>query len=164
MDAKVSVITLGVRDLDQTYGFYAGRLGWEPVQYVPEEVVFFQVNHGLLLAFFRADQLAAEAGAMGPADTAPLTLAHNVDSAAAVDALLAEAAAAGGMIVAPGTQMSWGGYSGYFADPEGFRWEVCWNPGLSVDSVGQVRLSAPEPSDQLPAPVTQVLERPLSEA
>ena len=151
MDAKVSVITLGVRDLDQTYGFYAGRLGWKPVQYVPEEVVFFQINHGLLLAFFRADQLAAEAGAVGPAETAPVTLAHNVGSAREVDAVLAEAAAAGGMIVAPGTQMSWGGYSGYFADPEGFRWEVCWNPGLTVDADGTVRLAAPEPPVDLPS-------------
>ncbi|MCC9145581.1 MULTISPECIES: VOC family protein [unclassified Arthrobacter] len=141
MNPSVSVVTVGVRDLEVTYAFYVSRLGWEPVQYEPDEVVFFQINHGLLLAFFRADHLAAEAGPVGELHNAPLTLGHNVDSAAEVDAVLASSAAAGGLITAPGTQMSWGGYSGYFTDPDGLRWEVCFNPGLSVDADGKVTLT-----------------------
>nr|WP_231713217.1 VOC family protein [Arthrobacter sp. zg-Y769] len=142
VNPHVSVVTVGVRDLEVTYAFYVSRLGWESVQYVHDEVIFFQINHGLLLAFFRADHLAAEAGAAGELHNAPVTLGHNVDSAAEVDAVLANAAGAGGIITAPGTQMSWGGYSGYFTDPDGLRWEVCFNPGLSVDDAGRVTLAA----------------------
>nr|WP_231703628.1 VOC family protein [Arthrobacter sp. zg-Y179] len=141
VNPHVSVVTVGVRDLEVTYAFYVSRLGWETVQYVPDEVIFFQINHGLLLAFFRADHLAAEAGAAGELHNAPVTLGHNVDSAAEVDAVLANAAGAGGVITAPGTQMSWGGYSGYFTDPDGLRWEVCFNPGLRVDDAGRVTLA-----------------------
>ena len=141
---QLSVVTLGVRDVEVTYAFY-GRLGWDPLQYVAGEVVFFQVGHGVLLSFFRSDHLAAESGATGAASLAPVTLAHNVDSPNDVDVILHEAAAAGGSIAAPGTQMSWGGYSGYFTDPDGFRWEVCHNPGLSVGADGKVTLTVLEP-------------------
>ncbi|KAD3720598.1 VOC family protein [Arthrobacter yangruifuii] len=145
MNPHVSVVTVGVRDLEVTYAFYVSRLGWDPVQYVPEEVLFFQINHGLVLAFFRADHLAAEAGPVGDIREAPFTLGHNVGSPGEVDEVLANAAAAGGQITAPGTQMSWGGYSGYFTDPDGIRWEVCFNPGLSVDDEGRVTISALTP-------------------
>ena len=145
MNPSVSVITVGVRDLEVTFAFYASRLGWVPLQYVPEEVLFFQVNHGLVLSFFRADHLAAEAGPVGDIGEAPLTLGHNVGSPAEVDAVLATAAAAGGAITAPGTQMSWGGYSGYFTDPDGLRWEACFNPGLTVDDGGRVTLAVLDP-------------------
>ena len=144
VNPHVSVVTVGVRDLEVTYAFYVSRLGWEPVQYVPDEVVFFQVNHGLVLAFFRADHLAAEAGPVGDIREAPFTLGHNVASPAEVDVVLDNAAGAGGQITAPGTQMSWGGYSGYFTDPDGVRWEVCFNPGLSVAADGTVSLLALE--------------------
>ncbi|MDN3482935.1 VOC family protein [Arthrobacter sp. APC 3897] len=147
MKPSLSVITAGVRDLEVTYAFYTSRLGWEAVQHVPEEVIFYQVGPGLLLAFFRRDHLAAEAGPMGDAASAPVTLGHNVGSAAEVDAVLSDAAAAGGLITAPGTQMSWGGYSGYFTDPDGYRWEVCHNPGLSVDADGKVTLKVIESND-----------------
>ncbi|MET4059103.1 catechol 2,3-dioxygenase-like lactoylglutathione lyase family enzyme [Arthrobacter sp. UYP6] len=151
MKPSLSVMTVGVRDLEVTYAFYTSRLGWEAAQYVPEEVIFYQVGHGLLLAFFRRDHLAAEAGPMGEAGAAPVTLGHNVASPAEVDAVLAEAAAAGGSISAPGTQMSWGGYSGYFTDPDGYRWEVCYNPGLSVDEKGNVTLDVAEVMEPLEA-------------
>nr|WP_269437471.1 VOC family protein [Arthrobacter zhangbolii] len=141
VNPHVSVVTVGVRDLEVTYAFYAARLGWTPLQYVPEEVLFFQVNHGLVLSFFRADHLAAEAGPLGDIRDAPFTLGHNVESPADVDAVLAKAAGAGGQITAPGSQMSWGGYSGYFTDPDGVRWEVCFNPGLTVGTSGQVTLA-----------------------
>ena len=143
---QLSVVTLGVRDVEVSYAFYC-RLGWQPLQYVPGEVVFFQVGHGILLSFFRSDHLAAESGATGSASLAPFTLAHNVDSPKDVDAILHEAAAAGGSIAAPGMQMSWGGYSGYFTDPDGFRWEICHNPGLQVAADGTVSLSVLDPGD-----------------
>jgi catechol 2,3-dioxygenase-like lactoylglutathione lyase family enzyme len=141
MDPSISVITLGVRSLDSSLSFYADGLGWEPRLTVPEEVVFFQVGHGLLLSLFRLDHLAAEAGGGGPGNPQLFTLAHNVGSPAEVDAVLHDAAAAGGTIVAAGSPMSWGGYSGYFADPDGFRWEVCHNPGLSVAPDGTVTIA-----------------------
>ena len=151
---SLSVMTVGVRDLEVTYAFYSSRLGWKAAQYVPEEVIFYQVGPGLLLAFFRRDHLAAEAGPMGEAGAAPVTLGHNVGSAAEVEAVLAEAAAAGGSISAPGTQMSWGGYSGYFTDPDGYRWEVCYNPGLSIDEHGNVTIEVIETADAAEPPRT----------
>ena len=151
MKPQLSVITVGVRDLEVTYAFYSSRLGWTAALHVPEEVIFYQVGHGLLLAFFRRDHLAAEAGPMGEPGLAPLTLGHNVGSESEVEEVLAQAAAAGGMIAAPGTQMSWGGYSGYFTDPDGYRWEVCYNPGLSVDAEGNVSIDEVE----APAPFGQ---------
>ncbi|MHA7264158.1 VOC family protein [Arthrobacter sp. TMN-37] len=141
MDSMVNVITLGVRSLEASLAFYGDGLGWTPKLNVPEEVVFFQVGHGLLLSLFRLDHLAAEAGGGGPGNPQLFTLGHNVDSPDTVDAVLHQAAAAGGSILASGTQMSWGGYSGYFADPDGFRWEVCFNPGLSVGPDGTVSIT-----------------------
>lgn len=141
MKPKVSVITLGVRNLETAYTFYAKALGWDPLIYVPDEVAFFQVGNGLVLSLFRGDHLAAEAGNIGHGPVAPpLTLGHNVDSPEEVDAVLNIAVAAGAELVAEGTAMSWGGYSGYFADPDGFLWEVCHNPGLSIADDGTVSL------------------------
>lgn len=139
MRPQVTVITLGVRSLDTSYDFYSKGLGWEARAYIPDEVAFFQVGHGLVLSLFRADHLAAEAGGIGHGGAAPpITLAHNVGSPSEVDTVINEALAAGAELVAQGTAMSWGGYSGYFADPDGFRWEVCHNPGLTVDDDGNV--------------------------
>jgi hypothetical protein len=140
MDPLVTVVTLGVRSLSSSLSFYADGLGWVPKLSVPEEVVFFQVGHGLLLSLFRVDHLAAEAGGGGPGDPQLFTLGHNVGSPEEVDAVLRTASGAGGTIIAAGTQMSWGGYSGYFADPDGFRWEVAYNPGLGVGPDGSVRI------------------------
>lgn len=141
MKAQLNVVTLGVRSLEASCNFYVGGFGWQPKLYVPEEVVFFQVGHGLLLSLFRADHLAAETGGSASADVPQLfTLGHNVGSPDEVDRILNLAAAAGGSIVAEGNHMSWGGYSGYFADPDGFRWEVCHNPGLFVDAEGKVAI------------------------
>lgn len=141
MKPQVTVITLGVRNLDTSYNFYAKALGWEPLIYVPDEVAFFQVGYGLVLSLFRGDHLAAEAGNIGHGPLAPpLTLGHNVDSPDEVDAILQTVVNAGAELIAEGTAMSWGGYSGYFADPDGFHWEVCHNPGLVVAEDGSVSL------------------------
>jgi hypothetical protein len=139
MDPHVSVITLGVRDLRAARRFYVEGLGWDPTLNVPNEVVFIQVGHGLLLALYRRDDLAKEAGDIyaGP-QRARLSLGHVVDDEATVAEVLSRAVAAGGTVVSPAERRSWGGVSGYFADPDGFRWEIAHNPGLKVASNGRV--------------------------
>lgn len=131
MKPRISLITLGVRDLERSRRFYCDGLGLIPLE-SPPEVVFFALN-GSWLALFGRDALAADAGVeAGGSGFAGITLAHNVDSEAAVDAQLAEAVAAGACLVKPAQKTSWGGYAGYFADPDGHLWEVAHNPFLAV--------------------------------
>lgn len=151
MEPRVSLITLGVRDVARARAFYVDGLGWEPVNEVAGEVVFLQVGHGLLLSLWRRADLLEEAGPgiheahHGPVPVVPVALAHNVGSPAEVDDVLASALAAGGSVVVPAQVRAWGGYSGYFADPDGFRWEVAHNPGLVVSDDGRVTFVAAEP-------------------
>jgi catechol 2,3-dioxygenase-like lactoylglutathione lyase family enzyme len=126
---RVSLVTLGVTDVARSTLFYVA-LGW-PLSSgsVPGEVSFFKTAGGLL-AVWRSDALAADAGVLpaqitGHADHA---LAINLDSPAAVDAALVTAAAAGAQILVPGRATDWGGYNAYFADPDGHLWEVAHNP------------------------------------
>ena len=147
MEQRLDMITLGVPDLEAARRFYLDGLGWTAAFDVPGEVVFLQLNHGLLLALWGADELAADVDgtplARGPA---PIALAHNVQSEAEVDAVLARAEAAGGRILKPGQRAAFGGYQGYFADPSGFRWEVAHNPGWSVAPDGAVTIGPIEGS------------------
>ncbi len=130
MDQRLSFITLAVPDPAASRRFYADGLGWEPAFEVDGEVVFFLVAPSVVLSLWRAGDFAAEVGPLaGTPATAPLTLAHNVPTPGEVDAVLAEAVAAGGTLVAAAQDREWGGRSGYFADPDGFRWEVAHNPG-----------------------------------
>ncbi|WP_265520772.1 VOC family protein [Oerskovia flava] len=150
MEPRVSLVTLGVRDVARARTFYVDGLGWDPLTEVPAEVVFVQVGHGLLLSLWRRSDLLAESGQDGTGSdragsVVPVALAHNVSSPAEVDAVLASARAAGGTVVVPAQAREWGGYSGYFADPDGFRWEVAHNPGLVVGDDGRVTLEAVEP-------------------
>lgn len=127
MEPRLSFVTLGVSDLERSVRFYADVLRL-PQLPTPPSVAFFELGR-TWLSLYPRDLLAADAGV--PADGsgfAGFTLAHNVRSAAEVDALLAEVAARGGRIVKPGQRADWGGYTGYFADPDGFLWEVAWNP------------------------------------
>jgi catechol 2,3-dioxygenase-like lactoylglutathione lyase family enzyme len=127
MEPRISFVTLGVRDLARATHFYRDVLGL-PQLPTPPTVSFFEMGK-TWLALYPRDLLAADAGV--PADGsgfAGFTLAHNVRSRADVDRLLAEAAAGGGRIVKPGQPAEWGGNTGYFADPDGFLWEVAWNP------------------------------------
>lgn len=145
MQPHVDVLTLGVRDLEASRRFYLDGLKWAATLDVAAEVVFIQIGHGLLLALYDVEKLAVEADADYPPGTvAPISLGHNVHSEEEVDAVLAQAESAGGSIITAGRKMSWGGYSGYFADPDGFRWEVVCNPGLSVDADGTVRIGPAE--------------------
>lgn len=138
MDQRVNIITLGVTDLDLARRFYIEGLGWEPTLDVPDEVIFVQVGHGLLLGLFTG--LAEDLGgvALGDPVRAPVTLAHNVTTDDEVGRVLAQAEAAGGRIVKPAQPSAVGFVHGYFADPFGFPWEVACNPGITVADDGRV--------------------------
>ena len=130
MDQRISFITLAVADLDASRAFYLGGLGWHASVDVPGEVVMIQAGPLLVLSLWDERHFAAEVGSVrrGPG-VAPFTLAHNVAGREDVDAVLDTAAAAGADPVQAATDREWGGYTGYFGDPDGFRWEVAWNPG-----------------------------------
>ncbi|WP_275100378.1 VOC family protein [Sedimenticola hydrogenitrophicus] len=127
MKPRISMITLGVRDLQASVRFYEQGLGL-PRMESPPEVAFFTLN-GSWLALFGREALAEDAQ-VSPEGSgfAGFALAHNVESEAEVDQLLAQAVAAGATLAKPGQKVSWGGYSGYFKDPDGHLWEIAHNP------------------------------------
>lgn len=141
MDQSLSLVTLGVRDLAAARAFYQ-RLGSKESPPSNEHVAFFQCG-GMILALWSRDALVEDAkvGAAG-SGFASVALAQNLRSKAAVDAALAEAEKAGARILKPAQEVFRGGYSGYFADPEGFAWEVAWNPGFAILPDGSVKLPA----------------------
>lgn len=119
--------------------FYVDGLGWPVHREVPDEVAFIQANHGLILSLWDAGQMRAEAAVDAPAAAVPcITLSHNVGSSEQVNQVMAQAESAGAAVVAPPKTQPWGGYTGYFADPDGFRWEIAFNPTWTVDDGGQV--------------------------
>jgi uncharacterized protein len=124
---RISMITLGVSDLEKSVRFYEEGLGF-PRMESPPEVAFFTLN-GTWLGLYGRESLAEDAGI--PPDGSGfngIALAHNVESEAEVDAVLAQAVAAGAQLVKPARKVFWGGYAGYFADPDGYLWEVAHNP------------------------------------
>lgn len=130
MDPRVSFVTLVVRDVEASRRFYVDGLGWSAELEAPGEVVMFRVADKVVLSLWDEASAVAELGPVGRGSGAPpFTLAHNVATPADVDRVMGEAAAAGATVVAEPTARDWGGYSGYFADPDGFRWEVACNPG-----------------------------------
>jgi len=137
----LSLLTLGVRDLDRARRFYVDGLGGRVVLALPD-VVFVQAGHGLLLSLWGLEALRADtgAGAYAPPAQAPLALAHNVASEDEVERVLVRAVAAGGSLVRAAGRAPWGGLQGYLADPDGFHWEVAHNPGLKVHADGRVEL------------------------
>jgi predicted lactoylglutathione lyase len=138
MQHRVDFISLGVRSVEASRRFYAEGLGWPIHREIPGDVVFIQVNRGLILSLWDARQMQAEAGVSAPGPVPCITLSHNLASTEEVDQVLAEAAAAGASMVAEPITQPWGGYSGYFADPDGFRWEVAYNPNWAVNDDGEV--------------------------
>ncbi len=141
MDARLTLITLGVRDVDVSAAFY-GRLGWSRSSAGGAGVAFFQLGP-IVLGLFGARDLRQDAHLPDTAVSGPgaMSLAQNVGSPAAVDAALSDAVAAGATLMTPGQQVFWGGYSGYFADPDGHLWEIAYNPLFPLDASGQIRLS-----------------------
>lgn len=131
MKPKISIITLSVADLATAKAFYVDGLGW-PTQGEYEEIVFMPLE-GTWLALYPREKLAADIGIdVAGSGFSGVTLAHNVDSPAAVDEALQMAERAGGAIVKPGEKVFWGGYSGYFSDPDGHLWEVAHNPFMDL--------------------------------
>jgi hypothetical protein len=130
MDPRLNFVTLVVRDLPQSRAFYVEGLGW-PVEFeAAGEVLMMRVGDKLVLSLWHEDAATDELGPIGRAEGAPpFTLAHNLATPSDVDRVMAEARAAGATVVAEPTRRDWGGYSGYFADPDGFRWEIAYNPG-----------------------------------
>jgi catechol 2,3-dioxygenase-like lactoylglutathione lyase family enzyme len=141
MEPRISLVTLGVANLARASAFYEG-LGWPRKLRVAEGVAFFQLN-GIGLSLYPRAELAADAGV--PLQTEPsqgFTLAYNTRSRDEVDAVLSRAEALGGRVTRPAQEAIWGGYHGHFADPEGFLWEIAWNPGFAIAADGG--LSLPE--------------------
>jgi predicted lactoylglutathione lyase len=129
MEQRISLVTLGVSDLPRARAFYEA-LGWTGAQQPDDEVAFYQAG-GIIFGLWTA---------LGGHGAPGIELAHNVRSPQEVDAVLAEAQRAGGTIVRPAARMDWGGYSGSFADPEGYVWEVAHNPDWVLTEDGSVHL------------------------
>jgi predicted lactoylglutathione lyase len=139
MQARISVITLGVADVPRSRAFYQA-LGW-PLSGEPQDGVAFFRNAGSRLALYSLDAMAEESGQDAAAPgSIRMTLAMNMDGREAVDAALGEAVRAGGTLLKPAQERFWGGYSGYFADPDGHAWEVAHNPFWTLDEEGLPRL------------------------
>lgn len=128
MDARVNFITLAVTDLPACRTFYIDGLGWDPVL-EGSGILMVRMSPTLVLSLWTVEEFEAEVGAVrrGPG-VPPFALAHNLPTAEAVDRVLEDARRAGATLVVPARRRDWGGYSGYFADPEGVRWEVAHNP------------------------------------
>jgi predicted lactoylglutathione lyase len=130
MEPRISFVTLAVRDLAATRRFYVDGLGWPVELEAPGEVLMIMVGERLVLSLWDEAHFEAEVGRIGRGDgVPPLTLAHNVPAREQVDEVLAAAREAGAASVGEAEEREWGGYTGYFADPDGYRWEVAWNPG-----------------------------------
>jgi uncharacterized protein len=138
LEQRVSLITLGVRDLGRARTFYEA-LGWKTNAAAEDDVVFFQAG-GMIVALWGREQLAEDTGVDDPGGWGGITLAYNTRSPAEVDGVLAEVAAAGGTVLRSGSETFWGGYSGAFADPEGHAWEVAHNPHWTLSEDGSVTL------------------------
>jgi catechol 2,3-dioxygenase-like lactoylglutathione lyase family enzyme len=137
MDQRISLVTLGVSDLERAVAFYRG-LGWEAVE-GPEDVAFFQAG-GLVFGLWSRESLAEDSGVTDAGGWGGVTLAHNVRSPEEVDRIIEEARAAGATIARTGAETSWGGYSGCFIDPDGHPWEIAHNPYWTITDDGQTRL------------------------
>lgn len=135
MQARLHLVTLVVADLARARRFYLEGLGWPAALEGGDEVVMIRVGEKLVLSLWAEASARAEIGEVSRGGTLPFTLAHNVASPAEVDEALAKAREAGAEVVEAQTR-DWGGYSGYFIDPEGFRWEVAFNP----HPIGDLRL------------------------
>ncbi|TSE00758.1 glyoxalase [Skermania sp. ID1734] len=127
MQQRINFVTLVVQDLAVSRNFYVSGLGWTPALDVPGEVLMFAVADKVVLSLWAREHAEAEIGPVNAGGAAPFTLAHNCAEPAGVDNVLADAGRAGAQVSAA-RQREWGGYSGYFADPDGFRWEVAFNP------------------------------------
>jgi len=138
MEQRLSLVTLGVRDLARARAFYEA-LGWTSGAAPADDVVFFQAG-GMIVALWGRGQLEEDSGVEDAGGWGGVTLAYNTRSPAEVDAVIEEARAAGGRIVREPAETFWGGYSAVFVDPEGHPWEVAHNPHWTIADDGSTRL------------------------
>ena len=139
MKPRITILTIGVDDLERSLAFYRDGLGLKTEGIVGQEfeygaVAFFDLENGLKLALWPRKSLAHDSGLslQNPSGT-EFTIGHNVNSKQEVDEALAQAKKAGANIVKPAQETFWGGYSGYFQDPDGHLWEVAWNPAWKIE-------------------------------
>lgn len=140
MKPRVHIITLGVKDLDISEKFYCGLFGWEISKASGESIIFFK-SPGVALALYPRKLLAEDAnvGAQGIGFSG-VTLAHNVEDKVSVASILGRVVMLGGKILKTAQDASWGGHSGYFADPDRHVWEVAWNPHFPFKPNGGIKL------------------------
>jgi len=141
MPPRLHIVTLGVQDFERALRFYREGLGWTPSAASQGDIAFFDAG-GVVLALHPRAALAADATVEAGAGAGfnGVTLAHNVASREAVDDVFRAVEAAGARVVKPPQEAFWGGYSGYFADPEGQLWEVAHNPFFPFDDAGRIVL------------------------
>jgi catechol 2,3-dioxygenase-like lactoylglutathione lyase family enzyme len=138
MKPRVTVLTLGVSDLERSLTFYRDGMGLPTAGIIGQEfdngaVVFFDMNAGLKLALYPATSLAKEANVTATRDRlGAVSIGHNVKSKDEVDAVMKEAERAGAVVTDPARDRFWGGYAGHFQDPDGHLWEIAWNPHWTV--------------------------------
>src|SRR5262245_28279598 len=140
MEPRITLVTLGVTDLERSLRFYRDGLGWRPSSASVEgDVAFFQVGP-LALALWSRAELAKDAGVDDGGGWGGVALAHNVRSPEEADVAVARALDAGGRLVKPPAATDWGGYAGYIADPDGHLWEIAFNPHWPIEADGSIRL------------------------
>jgi uncharacterized protein len=139
MKPRITLVTIGVDDLERSLRFYRDGLGLKTDGVVGAEfehgaVAFFDLQKGLKLAVWPRKSIAHDSGIpLGSVSPTEFTLGHNVSSKAEVDEVMAQAGSAGAIIVKPAQETFWGGYAGYFQDPDRHLWEVAWNPQWKVE-------------------------------
>ena len=142
MEPRVSLVTLGVSDLKRAVAFYRDGLGWPKSEVGGDEVAFFKTG-GVVIALFPRESFAADAGVdiddVDHDGISRFSLAHNVAEEGEVDSVLAEAAEAGATIIKEAQEIFFGRH-GFFADPDGFLWEVAWNPSFPMAADGSIEL------------------------
>ena len=140
MRQKLNLVTLGVRDFQRSLKFYQDGLGWKRSSGGGDDTAFFQMG-GIVLSLYPREKLAEDAmvSASGSGFSG-ITLAYNAKSETEVNEVLSAVEKIGGKIVKPAQKVFWGGYSGYFADPDGHLWEVAWNPFWGFDEIDNVIL------------------------
>ncbi len=139
MEQRISIITLGVASLERSRQFYE-RIGWRCSKPKSDGIVFFQAG-GMAIALYPREELAKDAN-VAPQGSGfqGISLAYNARNRSEVDSVLAAAVAAGAKLLKPAQEAFWGGYSGYFSDPDGFLWEVAWNPSFPIAADGSIRI------------------------
>jgi len=141
MELRLNIVTLGVRDLDKSIRFYRDGLGWPMSSISVDDFAIFKLSTGTALALYPRKLLALDANVKDPGGFGGITLAQNVSTREEVDLALSKATKSGCTILKLAQVPEWGGYSGYFADPDGHPWEIAWNPHIQLE---QGRLVLPD--------------------